>query len=159
MFEAAPHPDFLRFAIAGIALAAALAFVVLHVRRRRIAARAASWPSVTGTVTASRTARRWGLGNGIWIAGLWYVPDITYRYEIAGHAYKGRKITLADTGYPKLKAARDIIARYPEGASIPVYYDPEKPRRAFLEPQRRERRSLGIAALLMAIAGAALLAG
>lgn len=158
MFEAAPHPDFLKLAIAGIALTAALAFVALHIRRRQTAHRAASWPSVTGIVTQSHTARRWGLGNGIWIAGLWYVPEIAYRYEVGGRAYKGRKITLADRGYPKLKAAREVIARYPEGASIPVYYDPAKPRRAFLEPQRRERRALGIAALLMAIAGAALLA-
>jgi hypothetical protein len=158
MFEAAPHPDFLKLAIAGIALLAALAFVALHIRRRQTAHRAASWPSAAGLVTQSHTARRWGLGNGIWIAGLWYVPEISYRYKVGGRAYKGRKITLADRGYPKLDAAREVIARYPEGASVPVYYDPAKPRRAFLEPQRRERRALGIAALLMAIAVAALLA-
>lgn len=159
MFEAAPHPDFLKFAIAGLALAAALAFIALHYRRRRLAGRAASWPSVTGTVTSARTARRWGLGNGIWIAGLWYVPEIAYRYEIDGRAYTGRKITLADTGYPKVRGAREVIDRYPVGASVPVYYDPSKHKRAFLEPQSREHRSLGIAALLVAIAGAALFAG
>jgi Protein of unknown function (DUF3592) len=158
MFEAAPHPDFLKFAIAGIALLAALAFVALHFRRRHTARHAASWPSVMGTVTQSRTARRWGLGNGIWIAGLWYVPDIAYRYEIAGKSFTGRKITLADTGYPKLRAAREVIDRYPIGTRVCIYYDPTKPKRAFLEPQQRERRSLGIAALLLAIAGASLLA-
>lgn len=158
MFEAAPHPDFLKLAIAGLALAAALAFIALHFRRRRTARLAASWPSVPGTVTAARTARRWGLGNGIWIAGLWYVPEITYRYEVGGRAHTGRKVTLADTGYPKLRGARDVIDRYPAGAKVSVFYDPVKPKRAFLEPQLRERRTLGIAALLVAIAGAALLA-
>jgi hypothetical protein len=159
MFEAAPHPDFLKFAIAGLALAAALAFVALHFRRQNTSRRAASWPSVPGTVTASRTARRWGLGNGIWIAGLWYVPEITYRYEVGGRVYTGRKVTLADTGFPKLRGARDVIDRYPAGTDVSVFHDPQKPKRAFLEPQLRERRSLGIAALLMAIAGAALFAG
>lgn len=158
MFEAAPHPDFLKLAIAGLALLAALAFAILHFVRRRTARRAALWPSVTGTVTQSRTARRWGLGNGIWIAGLWYVPEIAYCYEIAGKSFSGRKITLSDTGYPKLRAARDVIDRYPVGANVSVYYDPAKPKRAFLEPQRRERRTLGIAALMLAIAGASLLA-
>lgn len=159
MFEAALHPDFLKFAIAGIALAAALAFVALHVRRLRVGRSAASWPSVAGIITQSRTARRWGLGNGVRVAGLWYVPEIGYRYEIDGRAYSGRKITLADTGYPKLRDAREVIARYPEGARVPVYYDPARPKRSFLEPQRRERRTLGIAALLTVVAGAALLAG
>jgi Protein of unknown function (DUF3592) len=159
MFEAAPHPDFLQFAIAGLALAAALAFIALHYWRQRRAERAASWPSVPGIVTSSRTARRWGLGNGIWIAGLWYVPEVTYRYDIGGKSYTGRKVTLADTGYPKLRAAREIIDRYKPGAGVEVFYDPERPKRACLEPQRSERRTLGIAALLIAIAGAALIAG
>ncbi|BCJ91713.1 hypothetical protein IZ6_24480 [Terrihabitans soli] len=159
MFEAAPHPDSLKLAIAGLAIVAGLAFIAVNFRRRSLARRAASWPAVAGTITQSRTARRWGLGNGIWIAGLWYVPDIVYRYEVDGRTYTGRKITLADTGYPKLRAAREIIDRYPEGTAVSVFYDPAKPKRAFLEPQREERRTLGIAVLLLAIAGAALLAG
>ncbi len=159
MFEAAPHPDLLKFAIAGLAICTALAFLALHIKRRRTARRAASWPSVAGTITASRTARRWGLGNGVWVAGLWYVPELAYRYEVEARAYTGRQVTLADTGFSKLRAARDVIDRYPAGATVRVFYDPAKPKRAFLEPQRRERRTLGIAALLIATAGAALLAG
>jgi hypothetical protein len=159
MFEAAPHPDFLRFAIAGLALLAALAFVALHYWRQSRATRAASWPSVPGIVKSSRTARRWGLGNGIWIAGLWYVPEVIFRYDVAGASYTGRKVTLADSGYPKLREARAIIDRYKPGAAVDVFYDPKRPKRAILEPQRCERRTLRIAILLIAIAGAALFAG
>lgn len=159
MFEAAPHPDLLQYAIAGLALAAALAFVALHYRRQKAAQRAASWPSTVGIVTTSRTARRWGLGNGVWIAGLWYVPEVAYRYDVDGKSYTGRKLSLSDTGYSKLHAARDVIDRYKPGGSVEVFYDPSRPKRSCLEPRNQERRTLGIAALLVTIAGAALIAG
>jgi hypothetical protein len=159
VFEAAPHPETLQFAIAAIAIAASLAFVALHHWRQKRAERAASWPSTPGIVTSSRTARRWGLGNGMWIAGLWYVPEVAYRYEVAGKALTGRKVTLSDTGYPKLRAAREVIDRYKPGDGVDVFYDPARPKRACLEPKSREQRSLGIAALLVVIAAAALIAG
>jgi hypothetical protein len=157
MFEAAPHPDSLKFAIAAIAVAAACLFLLLDYRARRRARRARRWPVTPGTIAVSRTARRWGLGNGIWMAGLWYVPEVSYRYEVAGEKYSGRGVFLSDTGCSKLRWARDVIARYPRGADIAVHYDPTNPKRSCLEPVYREHRALGIAVLLLAIAAAALL--
>lgn len=157
MFEAAPHPDSLKLAIAAIAVAAACIFLLLDYRARRRAKRARHWPVTPGTITVSRTARRWGLGNGIWMAGLWYVPEVSYRYEVAGEKYSGRRVFLSDTGFSQLRRARDVIARYPRGADVAVRYDPTKPKRSCLEPVYREHRALGITVLLAAIAAAALL--
>ncbi len=157
MFEAAPHPDSLKLAIAALAMAAAGLFLLFDYRARRRAERARRWPVAPGTVADSRTARRWGLGNGIWMAGLWYVPDVSYRYEVAGEKYSSRRVFLSDTGFSKLRNAREVIARYPRGANVEVRYDPANPKRACLEPVYRERRALGTAIMLFGIGAAALL--
>jgi hypothetical protein len=158
MFEAAPHPDLLKFAIAALAAAMAALFLVLDRRRRSREQTARSWPVTDGVVANARTARRWGLGTGIWMAGLWYVPEISYRYEVAGEKYTGRHVFLADTGFSKLRKAKDVIDRYPRGANVQVHFDPKAPARACLEPVYRERRTLGIAIVLLTVAAAALLA-
>jgi hypothetical protein len=93
MFEVAPHPGSLKFIIAGLAFAAALAFLAMHWRSRRAMHRAAAWPTAPGVVTISRTARRWGLGNGLWIAGLWYVPDVSYTCPIPAFRKSARRAT------------------------------------------------------------------
>jgi hypothetical protein len=156
MFEAAPHPGLLKFMIAAVAVAAAILFLILHIRTRRKEKSAASWPTVPGVVTGSRMLRRWGLGDGIWIAGLWYVPEVSYRYEVEGREFSSRRVYLSETGFPKLRAASAVIARYPKGDGVTVHYDPSHPKRACLEPVRRESRFFGIAILLIAVAFAAL---
>jgi hypothetical protein len=110
-------------------------------------------------VAVSRTARRWGLGNGVWAAGLWYVPEITYRYEVDGRVHSGNRVFLSDTGFSKRREAQEVIDRYPPGSAVSVLYNPAHPKRACLEPVRRERRALGTAILLVAVAAAALIAG
>jgi hypothetical protein len=159
MFEAAPHPGFLKFLIAAVALAAAMIFLFLHVRARRQQKRATHWPTVPGIVSGSRLLRRWGLGDGVWIAGLWYVPEVSYRYDVGERSFAAKRVYLSETGFPKLRAAREVIARYPKGAGVLVHYDPSNPKRACLEPVRRETRAFGIAVLLMAVAFGALVIG
>ncbi len=159
MFEAAPHPASLKLAIAAIALIAALLFIFIHVYAQNAARRARAWPVAPGIVAVSRTARRWGLGNGVWAAGLWYVPEITYRYEVDGRVHSGNRVFLSDAGFSKRRRAQEIIDRYPPGAAVSVLYNPANPKRTCLEPVRRERRALGTAVLLVAIAAAALIAG
>lgn len=157
MFEAAPDPQTLKFAIAALAALAAACFLALDARARRRAGRAVDWPLAPGTVTSSQTARRWGFGGGLWMAGLWYVPDIAYRYDIDGTKFSGRRVFLSDTGFAKLGRAREVIARYPRGTDIAVHYDPKNPKFACLEPVYRERRALGAAIMLLTIAVASLL--
>ena len=124
MFEAAPHPASLKLAIAAIALIAALFFILVHVRAQNAARRARAWPVAPGLVAVSRTARRWGLGNGVWAAGLWYVPEITYRYEVDGRVHSGNRVFLSDTGFSKRRQAQEVIDRYPPGAAVSVLYNP-----------------------------------
>jgi hypothetical protein len=156
MFEAAPHPDLLRYAVAAIAVAAAALFLLIDRLGQRRALRAARWPVAPGIVTSSGIVRRWGFGSGVWMAGLWYVPEVAYRYEVDGRKYAARRVFLTDTGFSRRRKAQEVVARYPRGTGVAVHYDPARPKRACLEPVQRESRALGAAGLLGAVAIAAL---
>ena len=64
-----------------------------------------------------------------------YEPEILYEYVVAGQAHQGRRIAIVSGGGhgSEAEAAR-VLEAYPVGAEVPVFYDPEKPARAVLEP-------------------------
>ena len=120
------------FAVSVPLVVVALALAALTVRwlrsivRRRLAAR---WASTHGTILMTTiqvqrtgTARR-------------EVPVVMYAYSVGHEAFQGSRIraddelrTLAVAGH-----ARNVLARYPVGASVLVYYDPTNPTLSALE--------------------------
>ena len=58
-------------------------------------------------------------------------PVVQYSYQVGGQAYQGMKIApgpeVGGTG------ARKVVARYPAGAQVMVFYDPQNPSDAVLE--------------------------
>lgn len=85
-----------------------------------------SWASTMGTVLASYLERRRSGDSG----SVNY-PVVQYSYQVGGQAYQGAKIapgmTVGGTG------AGRVIAKYPEGAQVMVFYDPNNPSDAVLE--------------------------
>lgn len=83
------------------------------------------WPSTTGTVQTSRIETRSGSD------GSTDYPIVTYSYKVMGQDYQGSRIA------PGMEVggsgAAGVIARYPIGAQVPVYYDPQNPSDAVLE--------------------------
>ncbi len=106
--------------------------VALGLWSRRMNARAAHWPSVKGTVLASELKDR---GEDS--------PDaqIRYSYQIAGVTYESKNISYAGHWSSQ---DRELVERYPVGASVDVYFDPAKPSRAALE---REQSSVWFACM------------
>lgn len=57
--------------------------------------------------------------------------EVTYEYRVAGKTYRGKRISIGeDLGD---MAVEQRLARYPVGASVTVYYDPQQPDQAVLE--------------------------
>jgi len=93
---------------------------------RRKVAQAASWPSTMGTVTSSRIELR-SSSEG----GSTPYPIVNYAYQVMGQPYQGAKVM---PGPEKGgSGARKVVERYPAGAQVMVYYNPEKPSKALLE--------------------------
>jgi hypothetical protein len=87
-----------------------------------------SWPTVRGLVTGSTVSA--DDSDDITL----YRASVTYEYTVDGRQYVGSQIRFFDEGYSDPQPARDKAVQYPVGASVDVYYSPEDPSSAVLEP-------------------------
>jgi hypothetical protein len=98
---------------------------ILFFMRRRMS-QVSTWPSVMGSVLMSTTEWR-SSSEG----GSTEYPVVQYSYQVGGQAYQGTKIApgpeVGGTG------ARKVVARYPAGAQVMVFYNPQNPPDAVLE--------------------------
>ena len=84
-----------------------------------------SWSSAMGTVMASYLERRSSSD------GSTNYPVVQYSYQVGGQTYQGAKIApgmeVGGTG------AGRVVEKYPQGAQVMVFYDPNNPSDAVLE--------------------------
>ncbi len=108
--------------LAAAALCLALvARQVLALRSRR--SPAASWPEVRGTVL-SATVQVSSQGNA-----RHETPLVLYTYRVGNREFQGNRV---HAGAPT-RQATDVVARYPAGSCVQVFYDPADPTRSALE--------------------------
>ena len=92
------------------------------------AKKSSQWPSTPGTITYShirvvRIRRSRG-----------YLGDIQYRYRVGATDYVGSRMSFARNHVAAAEAWQNALAAYPVGKTVPVYYDPQNPASAVLEP-------------------------
>jgi hypothetical protein len=99
---------------------------IIFFMRRRMAA-VSRWPSTLGTVNASYLERRSSSSD----SGSTNYPVVQYSYHVGGQAYQGAKLApgpeVGGTGAGK------VVARYPAGAQVMVFYNPQNLSDAVLE--------------------------
>ena len=97
---------------------------VIFFMRRRMAV-VSQWPSTMGTVMMSRLERRSSSD------GSTDYPVVQYYYQVGGQSYQSYKLApgpeIGGTGAGK------VVARYPAGAQVMVFYNPQNPSDAVLE--------------------------
>ena len=101
------------------------------VRRQR----SKSWPVAAGRVTHSEMtveAKRSAKSDTTM-----YGARIAYTYTIGGVEYEGNQVDWLDDIKTNFDSpARKLVAKYPVGQLVNVYYDPADPKTALLEPWR-----------------------
>jgi len=99
---------------------------VIFFMRRKMAA-VSQWPSTMGTVIASYLERRRSSSD----SGSTNYPVVQYSYQVSGQAYQRAKIAPG----PEVggSGAGKVVARYPAGAQVMVFYNPQDPADAVLE--------------------------
>ena len=99
------------------------------------ASASAAWSSVRGEVTESKveTKAERVKRNERWRTEKTYWAKVRYSYSVEGTPYTGGKVSFGEYG-GKQEHARQIVKRFPKGKAVDVYYDPEKPEMAVLEP-------------------------
>lgn len=89
----------------------------------------ASWPTAEGRVVSSQVEYSTDSEGGDS-----YQPEVTYAYTVAGVQYSGHQIKFGENSYSSRRQAEEIAGRYSVGNSVAVYYEPENPQKAILEP-------------------------
>jgi len=99
---------------------------IIFFMRRKMAA-VSQWPSTMGTVTSSHLERRHSSDDG----GFTDYPVVQYSYQVSGQVYQGTKLAPGpDVGG---SGAGKVVGRYPAGAQVMVFYNPQNPSDAVLE--------------------------
>lgn len=112
------------FAIIGGAI-----FIVFALPPLQYAATSKNWPSVPGVITKSEFRVWKSDGN------THYEPDIAYSYTVHGKKYSASKITVGDGALDNnVSKAKRLQAEYPVDKDVDVYYDPDLPESAVLQP-------------------------
>jgi hypothetical protein len=153
------------FALPGIAILAALFSVALFVRTRRLAGASARWPTVPGTVTASSVIEevledKSSDDKAIIRKIRRYQVDLRYAYQVGKRDFVGTAGNWGWTGiYGLRELAEKAAGQYSQGQPVTVYYDPDQPRHAVLEPYSRQGSMAPlIFAAISAVVGGVILA-
>jgi hypothetical protein len=97
---------------------------IIFFMRRRMAV-VSQWPSTMGVVQMSTIDRRSSSD------GYTDYPVVQYSYQIGGQTYQSMKLApgpeVGGTGAGK------VVAKYPAGAQVMVFYNPQNPSDAVLE--------------------------
>ncbi len=90
-------------------------------------------------IVKGRKTRRWPMVEGVIEQSALVadaddlLPHILYSYTVAGQAYR-RELEFPGGISPAPEFAASYAGKFPVGAKVRVYYDPEQPERATLEP-------------------------
>ncbi len=84
-----------------------------------------SWPSVSGTIVASRVVENSGRRVS-------YSAKIAYRYRVGDTSYTGTHLWVDDYNASDQISAQKLAAQFPLDASVRVIYRPDSPEQAFL---------------------------
>ncbi len=86
------------------------------------------WPTVEGVVVSATVNTHESDGSTM------YKPVITYKYSVNGKEYTSPKLSFSDYSSSNSDYAYETVNKYPKGTKVTVFYNPEKPYKAVLEP-------------------------
>lgn len=121
----------------GVILAGVIVIIMSSVIGRKAMA-SLTWPSVTGTVLVSQMVEETS-GE---VSG--YSPLVTYSYAVSGQALQSSRVAFVAS------KSKKVVAKYPKGSPVQVYFDPQQPSKAVLEKGGSTRFMvfLGVALIL-----------
>jgi hypothetical protein len=98
--------------------------------------KAARWPAVQGVILSSRLEEKRThtvhANEGRPVDEVGYQPQVEYEYRVGGTIFKGTRISPLEKQYAR-RAGQKVVDRYPAGAAVKVFTDPDNPNQALLE--------------------------
>jgi len=107
--------------------------VLATLRNVRKSGRSKRWPSIEGRVITSEVVSRRSLDSSGTHTTI-YEPSIRYAFNLNGQRFESKTISfggIAGTSAPDF--AESVVAKYPAGSSVEVFYNSAKPTESVLE--------------------------
>ncbi len=84
------------------------------------------WPTVAGKISSS-----WAVLDG---------ERVKYDYAVGGHSYVGHRVSWRAAGGSSTAdpTAQELAEKYPPGSAVTIFYDPNHPASAVLEPRNMQ---------------------
>ncbi len=92
-----------------------------------------TWSSVSGTVVSSGVKQVLDSTDKKGRKNFSYRAIVKYSYKVEGQNYISSRITFGDYGTNTPGHGASIVANYPEGKRVRVYYNPDAPMHSVLE--------------------------
>ena len=122
-------------AIAVIVAIAGTFFAIYYINKKKNAA-AMTWPETAGRVTVSMLDhdiskdKDW---DGDSVKTKTYTPRIHFEYTVGDTIYTGKRVAYRNLHSVIKGVVQKTLDRYPVGAAVTVYYDPQNPSDSVLE--------------------------
>lgn len=116
------------------ALVGGIGYMCWIFSKQRLVARSQTWPAATGTISHSEMGTDTSLTGTSRTANKTYAARIKYRYMVGSRVYNGNTICLGGVLNTSFKSrAEERLDKYPEGATVAIYYNPANPKVSCLE--------------------------
>jgi hypothetical protein len=122
------HRQMVDLGLSGLTAFTGFGLLVKATRDRIKCNRALSWPTAQGKVLESRLRRVQDSEGKTWAV------YILYEYWANGDTWRSDVWRLEAGSSSFTGAMEKVIARYPAGSTVTVYYNPDAPNDAMLEP-------------------------
>ena len=113
------------FTLGGIAGIGYGTMTVLHASRMK------NWPTAEAIIISSKVRVQTPDSGG----SSTYIAEIRYRYEIAGRLYTSDRLASANYGTNNSSRAHGQVRKHAAGKKVAVYFDPDDPSYAVLDPK------------------------
>ena len=108
------------------------------------------WPETEGVILESRINERNNDGT------ILYAPFVMYSYTVSRKTYNSYRISYMSGECDDIKIIQNLIADYPIGKSVTVYYKPENPEVSILEKADVNYKFLPYVGWVLVVLGVAL---
>lgn len=117
-----------------------LIILIFAIQTSIVSIESEDWPTAEGIITSSMIdsyeERDTSTGDDDFppTYTTYYEPKITYSYSVNGAEYSSDKISFSRTRFVIQSDAQEVIEKYSTGTNVTVYYNPDNPSEAVLEP-------------------------
>jgi hypothetical protein len=91
-----------------------------------------SWPTVSGTILQSSLEVHHQTDDD-GSTSTTYGVMVSYQYSVSGQEFVGNRRTFSNVRTGSRRRAEALLARYPQGGQVDVFYDPQDPSTCVLE--------------------------